>query len=308
MQKLFIAITLLVAICSCKKTTSSANPITYGEDFFSLSTDKAIYKPGETVAFTLSEFQKGIYVRYRHLNEIIKDETLSAATWTWQPPAADLKGYLAEVYSKDGSNEKTLASVAVDVSSDWSRFPRYGFLSEFGTKTPAETEAVINDLNRRHINGLQFYDWQDKHHQPLAGTVSNPAASWKDIANRNTYKNTVTSYIEKAHQKGMMAMFYNLCYGALTDAESDGVQAQWYMYRDANHNQKDLFDLPQPLFKSDIYFVDPSNTAWQQYLNLKNSDVYSVFNFDGFHIDQVGNRDGNLYTYNGNSIDLAATE
>jgi dextranase len=102
-------------------------------------------------------------------------------------------------------------------------------------------------------------------------------------------------------------MFYNLCYGALSVAASDGVQQQWYMYHDMNHTQKDGYILPKPPFKSDIFFLDPSNAAWQQYIAQKNTDVCKVYDFDGYHIDQVGNRDAILYTYNGNVIDLPNT-
>ena len=38
----------------------------------------------------------------------------------------------------------------------------------------------------------------------------------------------------------------------------------------------------------------------------QNNDVYEVFDFDGYQIDQLGGR-GELYDYNGNSVDLAAT-
>ena len=34
------------------------------------------------------------------------------------------------------------------------------------------------------INGLQFYDWQDEHDKPLAGTREEPAERWQDIAKR----------------------------------------------------------------------------------------------------------------------------
>jgi hypothetical protein len=59
------------------------------------------------------------------------------------------------------------------------------------------------------------------------------------------------------------------------------------------------------MFKSSIYLVDPNNTGWQNYLAKQNDDVYSVFDFDGYHIDQLGDR-GADYDYNGNAIDMAA--
>jgi dextranase len=42
----------------------------------------------------------------------------------------------------------------------------------------------------------------------------------------------------------------------------------------------------------------------QNYLAGRNNDVYQVLDFDGFHIDQLGNRNHNLYNYNGQVVDL----
>lgn len=304
MKKIIFLLLLVQQLHACKRNTSNNNPVTPGTIKYTIVTNKAVYRPGELVSFTLNELPSGAFVRYRHLNTIIKEESINSTSWNWQPPADDYKGYLTEVFIKKNNTEQTLTAIAVDISSDWSKFPRYGFLSEFGQKTLSEMSDVINNLNRHHINGIQFYDWQDKHHQPLAGTVASPSVVWKDIANRDSYKSTVQGYIDLAHQKGMKAMFYNLCYGALSDAAADGVKDQWYMYRDKLHTQKDGYTLPKPLFKSDIFFTNPSNTSWQQYIADKNADVYNVYNFDGFHIDQVGNRDGILYDYDGKVIDL----
>lgn len=307
MYKKYLVLCVTMAMVACGKGRQGTNdPVTIGQIVYSLSTNKAVYNPGETVVFKLLGTADDAKVRYRFLNEIIKEETLSGSTWSWQLPAADYRGYMVEVFVSENGVDKTLAAVAVDASSNWAKFPRYGFLSEYEQKTNGQMDTVMEFLNRAHINGIQFYDWHDKHHQPLAGTVSSPSANWKDIANRVLYRTTVDAYISKAHNYGMQAMFYNLCYGALSDAAADGVLPAWYMYKDAAHTQKDGFILPKPPFKSDIMFTDPANAAWQQYLAAKNNDVYSVYDFDGFHVDQVGDR-GTVYNYNGSQVDLAAT-
>jgi dextranase len=296
MQKIFVVVVLALL----------GNYITVSAQLISIETDKAIYKPGEKVTFHITCPPANLHARYYHLSRVIGKEIIKDTTWTWSPPPDNFTGYLVEIFKKNPNHDSLVATIAVDVSSDWSKFPRYGFLSHFDSKTKKDMDAVINNLNRHHINGIQFYDWMDKHHQPLAGTPQNPAAQWKDIANRDTYKHTIDGYISRAHDKGMMAMFYNLCYGALTGCYLDGVKDEWIMYRDSVHKKMDMYDLPEPMFKSDIYFIDPSNKDWQQYLVSKNKDVYSVYDFDGFHIDQVGNRDGRLYTFKGDTIDLPA--
>ena len=256
----------IICSASCKKELgytgfeSDRNETFTGEVM--LSTDKAIYSPGESVTLTASTVPVGkIYIRYRHLGETVKEEAASSATWTWQTPAEDYMGYMVEMYQiTDDGEEVILGTVGVDVSSDWSMFPRYGFLASFDVMTEDETNAIIDNLNRYHINGVQFQDWHYKHHWPLGGTRENPLESYLDIASRTTKLSTLKAYIEKIHSCGMKAIFYNLCFGALDDAAQDGVNERWYIFSDNNHTNKDVHALGAP-FKSSIYLLDPANTA-----------------------------------------------
>lgn len=154
------------------------------------------------------------------------------------------------------------------------------------------------------MNYIQFQDWEYKHHLPLAGTITAPDPIWKDIANRDNYFTTVQSYISAAHGYNMKTLHYNLAYGALNDAASDGVSAQWYMYDDNAHTTQEVTTLPQPPFKSNLYLTDPANAGWQQYIAAKTNDMYKVFPFDGYQIDQLGDRNKTLYTYSGTAINL----
>jgi len=294
-----------LVLFGCKKNIAQQsrgnNPS--GDTLVEITTDKAAYKPGEQIAFTIDKaLPASARVRYRHLSSVIGETNVSGKTWGWTAPSPDFTGYMVDIYAIIDGSEKIYGSIAVDVSSDWSRFPRYGFLSEYGQFTGNHMDSVMNVLGRLHINGLQFYDWAYDHHQPLAGTVSAPEPSWKDIAGRDTYKSTVDYYISAAHARNMNAMSYNLCYGALNDAAADGVADQWYMYADQTHTNKVVLKLNAP-FKSNIYLLDPSNTSWQQYIAGKTQDVYSVYAFDGYHVDQVGDL-GAMYNYNGTKIDV----
>jgi dextranase len=297
----------LLLITGCNKNDED-NPDTIPGNTISvnISTDKAVYKPGDIVSFTADkDLPATALIRYRQLNQTVNEVSYSSRSWTWQTPSTDFTGYLIDLYSIENEKEVVYGTVAVDVSGDWTKFPRYGFLSKFGQLTNSEMDNVIAGLKRYHINGLQFYDWTEKHHKPLAGTVSSPSDDWLDIARRPTYKSTVQYYISRAKEAGIKTMSYNLCYGALNDAALDGVDNSWYLYKDAAHTNKVVFDIGSFL-KSPIYLTDPSNTNWQQYLAGRNTDMYSVFNFDGFHIDQLGNQ-GTVYNYNGESVNLAAS-
>lgn len=304
---LFLACLLLLASCEDYYDTKN-NPVTYGDTYLNIgiTTDKVTYNPGETVHFTLKEMPFGnLKVRYSHLGQILDEENLPGTTWSWTPPSDDFKGYMVDVYEAAGEGGIVHQSIAVDVSSDWKKFPRYGFLSSYGDKSSEEIVQNIETLNRYRINGIQFYDWMHDHHRPLAGTVENPLPSWLDLIGRSNYLSTVKGYIDAAHDKGMKTMFYNLAFGALNNAASDGVKETWYIFKDPNGSEKDNHHLDSP-FRSSIYLTNPGNHEWQAYLADRHNDVYSVFDFDGYHIDQLGNR-GTVYDHEGNMVKLDET-
>lgn len=294
-------------LMSCKKNVggnnTGTNPPPASDTVVNIISDKAVYKPGDAIHFTIDKtLPSSAKIRFRKLSNVISETNVSGSTFTLMAPATDYSGYMVDIYNNENGVEKIYGTAAVDVSSDWMKFPRYGFLSAYGELSNAHMDSIINYLNRLHINGLQFYDWDYDHQQPLAGTVANPAENWLDIASRTNYKLTVDYYISSAHNHNMKVMSYNLCYGALNDAVQDGVSDEWYMYKDQNHAQKVFLNLSAP-FKSNIYLTNPGNTSWQQFLAAKTQDMYNVYAFDGFHVDQVGDL-GTHYDYNGNLIDV----
>lgn len=310
---LFIA-TLTTLSCGCSNDVdgneynnpeifSSVIPMSENLNL-AITTDKAIYAPGSDVDFSIKgNIPTDAKIRIRHGADVIVDEALSGNSYKWTAPSDDNKGYLVDVYGVSGDEETIYGTIGVDVSSDWKRFPRYGFVGTYdASKTPSQVASELQYLNRCHINGLQFYDWQNKHHWPLGGTPENLLDEYKDIANRQVLTSVVKDYISTAHQHGMKAMFYNLCYGALDDAAADGVNSHWYLYKNSNHSEKDKLDLSDS-WKSDIYLLDPSNADWQKYIIERNNEVYGSLDFDGFHIDQVGDRSA-VYDYYGSVVNL----
>ncbi|MDP2238408.1 MAG: glycoside hydrolase family 66 protein [Bacteroidales bacterium] len=304
--KPFILLFLFITLFACKKDDPK-EIVPPGTLFngHNILTNKAAYQPGETVVFkALKNIPEGAKIRYRHLNQVLEENAVSGSEWQWTPPSTDFKGYLAEIFVVENQVDVVLASIAFDVSSEWTKFPRYGFLSKFPEMTSQSVSNILDNLLRHRINGIQFYDWHFDHHKPLAGEVYQPAAVWKDIANRDNYFSTVKAYISGARSRGIKSMSYNLAYGALNSAAADGVSEEWYLFKNSNHTNKDFHPLPAPMFRSNIYLTDPSNVDWQNYLAGRNNDVYQVLDFDGFHIDQLGNRNQNLYNYNGQVVDL----
>ena len=281
----------------------------------SLSTDKARYSPGTTVTFTSEGTVpegKTLFVRYRHGNDIIQKDAFTFTqgnTWTWQPPTNDFVGYLVDIYYVEDTKEHILGTIAVDVSSDWTRFPRYGFVADFDDYSKsidkyANIEAEMKYLNRLHINGVQFQDWHWKHHRPVKFENGKFVEWYQDVSNRWIGTEYVKRYIEVQHRYGMKSIFYNLCFGAWKDYEADYVKSDWGLYKkDKNGNMyQDVHKLPSN-WQSDIYLMNPGNPNWQNYLMDRNNEVYDNYNFDGYQIDQIGGR-GDVFEKNGNTIDL----
>ena len=272
---------------------------------YSIETDKCSYLPNDTIKFTLSSTPpSGTRIRYRYMGDIIADTLLTTRIWTWVAPPEDFRGYMLEVYRPSEDTDNILATIGIDVSSDWTRFPRYGFVATFGSdKSLTKTRTEMKWLNRCHINGVQFQDWHYCHDWPLGGTREGGLwSSYKDIANRTIYTSAVKNYIKTQHDRGMKSIFYNLCYGVLDGWEERGVKPEWFIFKDRNHTTKDKHDLPDS-WKSDIYLVNPGNEEWLAYLAERNDEVYSFLDFDGYQIDQLGGR-GSVYDYDGNSLNL----
>ncbi|KKI91059.1 hypothetical protein WQ54_16940 [Bacillus sp. SA1-12] len=294
-----------------KKETSYIIP-EHANMIKNISTDKAAYHVEEPVKFTAqltNRHSNGkLIITYYHLGNIIYKQEVKVtdkeAEWVWQPPIEDFKGYFVHVQYTSNTKQDS-QTIAVDVSSDWSTFPRYGFLSNFQELSFKEMQSVISRLNRYHINGLQFYDWHYKHHQPLKMENNEPVPYWEDIANRSTSLHTIQTYIQLAHERNMKTMSYNLLYGAFAEAEKEGVKTEWRLFRDQQGHAHDYHALPDE-WRSDVFMVNPGNSEWQRYIIDQQKSVYHALPFDGWHIDQLGPR-GEVYDFKGNHVAIDDT-
>jgi hypothetical protein len=162
-------------------------------------------------------------------------------------------------------------------------------------------------MAKYHINYVQFYDWQWKHHVPLAGSVTNPATSWTNVANLTNYRQTVLDMISACHTNGMYAMEYNLMYGAWAGYGQDGsgVDSNWSLLTSINGPQWSI-NMPGGWATPTIYIFNPGNTNWQNYLFSQENKVFSDYGFDGWHLDQLGDW-GTMYDVHGNSVDVWTT-
>ena len=184
-------------------------------------TDKSRYNPGETVNVTVE--LKGsvtgenpvLTLCARHMLETVwrQDIPLTGAGSMLEIPAAlpgdDFTGYALEAYVWDGNALLDYAMSAIDVSSDWNMFPRYGYITKLDNRTDREIAETLDRLKKHHINGLFYYDVFDTQEKPLAGTVAEPAVSWKSLAGQTVTRDSLLKTIQGGHDRNMGSFFYN---------------------------------------------------------------------------------------------------
>lgn len=296
---------------------------TLGHELLNVTTSAARYAPGTQVPVEIqmvnpqavSQSGQTLSLVFTHLGaQVGPAQTVEVPTlapgqtateiYDWSPPDTDHQGYLVQVTLADsGGHTLGTGQTAVDVSSDYTKFPRYGFVTNYSDNY--QSPLVANELNDFHINVVQFYDWEWKHHVPLAGTVSAPASSWIDIGGDTNYQHTVMDLLNAIHGKTMAGLSYNLIYGAWAGYGQDGsgVNYQWGLWWNNNCTNQVNIAL-SGLQTSNLYVFDPGNTSWQSYIFGREKDAFSVYPFDGWQADQLGNQ-GTTYTCGGTVVNPA---
>jgi dextranase len=232
----------------------------------------------------------------------------SSMSFAWTTPAIDFQGYLAQVVARAADGTVLDArSVGIDVSSDWRRFPRCGYVSSYPAQSNATSTHVMWQLKNYGINVVQFYDWQWKHHIPLAGTTTSPDPSWADIAGRTNVGQTVLDLIDAAHGYQMVALNYNLGYGAWDGYGQDGsgVLWNWGLWSNTNATNQANVSLPSSWPTQYLWEFNPGDPGWQSYIVGREQDVFDVYPFDGWQMDSLGDP-GTVYTASGAAVDVAS--
>lgn len=272
-----------------------------------------MYAPGERVGLRLvcmPPATSSLRMALFHLDEMIQAADVAAENERVSIllPEKGFAGYLLRIQALDES-ESVLATAftGIDCSSDWTRFPRYGYLWAFAPS--ADVEGKMDQLTRYHLNGIQFYDWQYRHHIPVAPDFQ----GWQDWSGRKIDGNTVRRSIAEAHDRNMVCMAYNMVYAAnqtyLTDGS--GVDADWRLVKVSG--QDFTCDMDASLGPVGVLqYFNLLNPQWQRYIFAQENRVFDAFDFDGWHGDTIGENglmrtaDGRPLGYdeNGNSINL----
>ncbi|HLF27493.1 MAG TPA: glycoside hydrolase family 66 protein [Anaerolineae bacterium] len=283
-------------------------------------TDKARYTPGAqaTISAVLknntgSTWNGNLNLTVTHLESTVHTASqavnisagaVQTKTFTWTTPITDFQGY--QVQMAAGTTDYNAS--AIDVSSTWTRYPRYGYVHAFTSgQTQAQSQDKIRLLSENyHIDAVQFYDWMWRHEQVISRTnqvLNNP---WYDWAGNPIAYPVIQDLITATHSYSMTAMPYFMIYAGLQGYEQiSGVNPQWGLFADTTHTNQRVFDFGDNNGNTNLWIFNPANPNWQNHLFRQYDDAIKTLDFDGIHLDQMGNYwGGPYYDYWGNSVDL----
>lgn len=323
--------------------TGAANP-----KILKMVPAKARFVPGEAAELMLTLDQSAdwsgrLHLQIYQLNTLVAEgakaltvlkDGSNQLTVSWTPPGEDFRGYTAKAWI-EGAAPTEYVTAAIDVSSDWTQFPRYGYVADFPQETAEESDSKLKELSQDYyINAYQFYDWMwrhdvsvfsrtDENGQPLTDADGNfmdedmnAYTRYADLLGRSLYPLTVKQQIEAAQKYGSAAMAYQMNYAARENYEDFGVSPEWGLYNsdqlDQSNPQKDQngYSFEVNGKTTSLFLQDPGNKFWQDYITRQFERSINTFGFNGIHLDQWGANDSSfLYDYNGNkryySLDYA---
>lgn len=233
-----------------------------------------------------------ITVRFSHMADTVATLTTETSggeqLLTWEPPPGSPRGYGVKAAFRSGSGDEgePFAHSAVDVLDDWTQFPRYGFLCDFGPdKDPTPSSRA---LLAYQVNAVQFYDWQFRHDQLVA-----PSDHYLDPLGRKLSLASIRRSIAALGEVGIASMAYMAIYGA--SVEFATAHHDWALYDRANGEVLRFEDF--------LGLMDPTRGGpWASHLHNECRRALD-FGFGGIHIDQYGDpRHAN--TAAGNPVDL----
>ena len=283
-----------------------------------LYTDKARYNPGEVaqihadlVNTSGAAFNGTARFRVTHLfgtvAELVTNVTIAAGsgktvTVPWTARADDFRGYGVDLDLLEGGNTNDRRSSALDVSSDWTRFPRYGFFSDFYEgETLSDSHAKARELSKYHISAVQFYDWMSEHDRLIRyGDDGRVVDLYEQFDGRVQSLKTVSNKVAAAKSRNMFTMAYDLLYGdSGTGTEPEHVA--WAAFTkpwstlpiDIKQHQLVGYSPPRA-----IWVMDCSNPYWKKWINNQFLDAMLKLGFEGVHLDNLGGSWN--YRYNSN--------
>jgi dextranase len=225
--------------------------------------DRCQYYPNEEVNIIIeTDSETEVFIVIRHLGELIKE----IKTTIKNQEKVLLGIFPIGGYQVNIDDHYT----AFDVLYNTADSPRYGFLSDF---TITDYQKDLLQMNKYHLNLIQFYDWMYRHHELVPTTDI-----FIDPMKRSVDKSIIVGKIDETHKYGMKAIAYGAIYGA---------EEEYYIPNN-DEVMKDNED-------NDIIFINiigmmdiSSNTKWRKHIIKEFRRTILEMDFDGIHLDQYG--------------------
>lgn len=268
-----------------------------------LYTDKAHYNPGDTATITALLTNSTTTAVTGTLNLVIKQyenqiATSSTAiqlspgqsatvTFPWTVPGDDFRGYGIDSTLMVSGSQRGARSTAVDVSSDWTKFPRYGFFSDYYPgEEQTDSQQKAFQLSEYHIDAVQFYDWAWYHNRLVPYNWDGSLQTdFTQDSGRAQSLTTIQNKIAACKSMNMFTMAYALMYGDTVD--SNGPEhLPWAAFKvpyGTLPTQVQSHSAPET-----IWVMDVSNTNWQNYIYNQFADAIRTVGFEGIHLDNLG--------------------
>lgn len=261
--------------------------------------DKGRYAPGETAVVSVELLNPGsdvagkLVVRVMNLAAQVvsfrKDVVLpkgsrQTVSFPWKTPTNDFRGYGIDVNFVVDGQVRDSRSTALDVSSDWTRFPRMGFFSEYPAGNGAEARAA--GLAKFHLNAIQFYDWKWTHDRLVPyGADGQPLNVFTQVGGRVQSFQTVKDKIAAVQARNMAALSYTLMYGDSGNAEPEHVD--WAAFK-TPHSTNFADIRKHDAGNYQIWVMDVSNPDWKAHVFGQFAEAMDQAGFDGIHLDNLG--------------------
>ena len=245
-----------------------------GVTISSLNTDKSRYSPNEpvtlrahiqntnqteshgtytiTIANPLASSQSDYgYVQtvgMGHYDVSGKDSIDVRAVWT--ADQEDYRGYIATIKLTDDAGQVvSFNTTGIDVSSSWTKFPRYAVMSNFTDASQTSDDNVNIDaetLNKFHINASMYYDAYYRPQNPF------PTERFKNWIGDDINTQLIRTAIANQHRYGQTTMFYNMI-NATTGVPSDNdanMSNSWLFQTKTKADGTTLVSSPAGIFRT----------------------------------------------------------
>jgi len=260
--------------------------------------EKGRYDPGETVQIQVELYNTGaeasgvVSASVKQLTTEIASFTtnVTLSQWSgqtvefsWEAPGNDFRGYGVDVdFMEDGEVRDTRSS-AVDVSRDWTKFPRYGFFCDYYEGDDGADKA--KEMAKFHLNAVQFYDWMWTHDWLVPYWEGAVADIFSQADGRVQSFAAVTSKVAEAKARGIFTMAYSLIYG---DSGNDGgpEHLEWGAFKEPWGTTTDKVNTHEAGYT--IWRMDVTNPDWKSHLIGQFLDAMEKGGFEGIHLDNLG--------------------